>query len=61
MRWYHYIAYLFGGAFLANAVPHFTATVNASWFDVPLVLFEMALGLWLLFKGLSESTQASAA
>jgi hypothetical protein len=22
MRWYHYVAYFFGGAFLANAVPH---------------------------------------
>ncbi len=23
MRWYHYIAYFFGGAFLTNAIPHF--------------------------------------
>jgi len=22
MRWYHYVAYFFGGAFLANALPH---------------------------------------
>lgn len=22
MRWYHYVAYFFGGMFLANAVPH---------------------------------------
>jgi hypothetical protein len=22
MRWYHYLAYFFGGAFLANALPH---------------------------------------
>jgi hypothetical protein len=22
MRWYHYVAYFFGGAFLSNAVPH---------------------------------------
>jgi hypothetical protein len=25
MRWYHYAAYFFGGAFLANAVPHFVS------------------------------------
>ncbi|WP_242393237.1 hypothetical protein [Anaeromyxobacter oryzisoli] len=23
MRWYHDLAYFFGGAFLANAVPHY--------------------------------------
>jgi hypothetical protein len=22
MRWYHYVAYFFGGAFLANTQPH---------------------------------------
>src|SRR5271157_3012874 len=22
MRWYHYVAYFFGGAFLANTLPH---------------------------------------
>jgi hypothetical protein len=22
MRWYHYVAYFFGGAFLANTMPH---------------------------------------
>ena len=25
MRWYHYAAYFFGGAFLANAIPHFVS------------------------------------
>ena len=35
--------------------PHFETTVNAYWFDMPLVIFETALGLWLLFKGLSPS------
>lgn len=35
--------------------PHFDATVNAYWFDVPMTIFEMALGIWLLFKGLSSS------
>jgi len=45
-------------AFAFIALPHFDATVNASWFDVPMVIFEMALGLWLLFKGLSTSGMA---
>ncbi len=27
MRWYGYIAYFFGGAFLVNAVPHFVSGV----------------------------------
>lgn len=34
------------------AFPNFDKTVNAYWFDSPMVIFEMALGLWLLFKGL---------
>jgi hypothetical protein len=25
MRWYHYIAYFFGGAFFTNAIPHFVS------------------------------------
>ncbi len=35
MRWYHYIAYLFGGAFLANAVPHFVSGVSGRAFQSP--------------------------
>jgi uncharacterized membrane protein len=35
MRWYHYIAYFFGGAFLANFVPHFVAGVMGSPFQSP--------------------------
>jgi hypothetical protein len=42
-------------AFAFIVFPHFDATVNAYWFDVPMVIFEMTLGLWLLFKGLSPS------
>jgi hypothetical protein len=45
-------------AFAFVAFPHFDAMVNASWFDVPMVIFEMALGLWLLFKGLPPSGMA---
>lgn len=41
--------------------PRFNETVNASWFDMPLVLFEMVLGLWLVFKGLRPSGQSGAA
>jgi hypothetical protein len=46
-------------AFAFLAFPHFEKTVGASWFDVPLVLFEMALGFWLLFKGLRSPAAAA--
>lgn len=39
-------------AFAFIAFPHFDKMVNANLFDVPLVIFELALGLWLLLKGL---------
>jgi hypothetical protein len=42
-------------AFAFIVFPRFDAAVNASWFDVPMVAFEMTLALWLLFKGLSPS------
>ncbi|MGA9343291.1 MAG: DUF4386 domain-containing protein [Rhodanobacteraceae bacterium] len=42
-------------AFAFIVFPHFDTQVNAYWFDSPMVLFEMALGLWLVFKGLSPS------
>ena len=35
MRWYHYVAYLFGGAFLANFVPHFVNGASGSPFQSP--------------------------
>lgn len=35
MRWYHYIAYFFGGAFLTNAVPHFVNGVSGNPFQSP--------------------------
>jgi hypothetical protein len=34
------------------AIPHFSSIVGASWYDLPILLFELALGLWLVFKGL---------
>ena len=37
-------------AFAFIAFPNFEKTIGLSWFDVPMVIFEMALGLWLLFK-----------
>jgi len=45
-------------AFAFIVFPNFDATVNAYWFDVPMVIFEMALGLWLLFKGLRPAGMA---
>ena len=35
MRWYTYVAYFFGGAFLANAVPHFGNGVSGHAFQSP--------------------------
>ena len=34
-RWYHYIAYFFGGGFLMNAVPHLVAGVSGNPFQTP--------------------------
>ncbi len=34
-RWYHHIAYFFGGAFLINGVPHLVAGVSGSPFRSP--------------------------
>jgi len=42
-------------AFAFIVFPHFDKTVHPGWFDSPMVIFEMALGFWLLFKGLSPS------
>jgi hypothetical protein len=42
-------------AFAFIVFPHFDTTVNAYWFDSPMVIFEMALGLWLLLKGLGPT------
>ena len=35
MRWYHEIAYFFGGAFLVNAIPHFMSGVTGHPFQSP--------------------------
>jgi len=35
MRWYHYIAYFFGGAFLTNAIPHFVSGTTGHAFQTP--------------------------
>jgi hypothetical protein len=42
-------------AFAFIVFPHFDTTVNAYWFDSPMVIFEMALGFWLLLKGLGPT------
>jgi hypothetical protein len=48
MRWYHDVAYFFGGAFLANALPHFANGVSGHPFQSP---FASPPG-----EGLSSST-----
>ena len=35
MRWYHYLAYFFGGAFLANALPHLGNGISGHAFQSP--------------------------
>jgi hypothetical protein len=35
MPWHHVVAYFFGGAFLANFVPHFVAGVSGRAFHSP--------------------------
>jgi hypothetical protein len=47
-RWYHFVAYFFGGAFLMNTIPHLVAGVSGSPFQSP---FASPPG-----EGLSSST-----
>lgn len=35
MRWYHYVSYFFGGAFLANALPHLVNGISGNPFQSP--------------------------
>lgn len=35
MRWYHYVAYFFGGAFLANTLPHLGNGISGYAFQSP--------------------------
>ena len=35
MRWYHYVSYFFGGAFLANTLPHLGNGVSGNAFQSP--------------------------
>ncbi len=35
MKWYHYVAGLFAGLFLANAVPHFIHGISGDSFPSP--------------------------
>ena len=34
-RWYHDVAYFFGGAFLANTIPHLVNGISGSQFQSP--------------------------
>jgi hypothetical protein len=35
MHWYHYVAYFFGGAFFANALPHLGQGISGHAFQSP--------------------------
>jgi len=41
--------------FVFYIFPDFSKVVNLWWFDSPMVVFELALSFWLLFKGLRPS------
>src|SRR5437773_3758415 len=41
--------------------PNFSRIVNLWWFDSPMGIFEMALSVWLLFKGLRPTELAEPA
>lgn len=45
-------------AFAFIAFPNFDKMVGLYWFDMPMVIFEIALGIWLLFKGLRPARMA---
>ncbi len=42
-------------AFVYLVFPEFAKPVNPYWFDSPMAIFELALALWLLIKGLRPS------
>jgi len=48
MHWYHFVSYFFGGAFLANAIPHLVSGMMGRSFQSP---FAKPSGV-----GLSSST-----
>ena len=45
---------------LLYVVPDFPNLVNLWWFDSPMALFELVVGVWLLVKGLAEPRSAAA-
>ena len=45
-------------AFIYLVFPGFAKPVDPYWFDSPMALFDLALGLWLLFKGLRSAKTA---
>lgn len=42
-------------AFIFIIFPNFEKTISLSLFDMPLVIFEITLGFWLLFRGLKPT------
>ena len=47
-------------AFAFLIFPNFGKPVNPYWFDSPMVIFEMILSFWLLFKGIQIRDRKSA-
>lgn len=47
--------------FIFYISPDYTNVVNLWWFDSPMVIFELALSFWFLFKGLELSDKLNKA
>ena len=45
-------------AFIFLVFPNFNKVINDYWFDSPMALFELAVSVWLLFKGIGPSTRS---
>jgi Domain of unknown function (DUF4386) len=46
-------------AFVFLIFPGFDKTVNAYWFDSPMAIFELVVGVWLLVKGIGATTDGA--
>jgi hypothetical protein len=58
MRWYHYLAYFFGDAFLANTLPHLLSGVSGNAFQSPfaspVARSHVRAAPWRILKALVE-------
>lgn len=48
-------AFCVGCTIIFYIFPHFEKIINLWWFDMPMVIFDIILSFWLLFKGLGPA------